>query len=176
MLRADALERRADVRIAQVGQAVANRPAGGDGGEALLRVASVLPDVACYEGVDGGAVVVVEVAAADEVVGQGTALVPRPRLEGGHELDLVDQPVLQREQAEEQVAIGGHGASSSAVEPARRTIIPRRGGPWPGHESNASYYRMPDQRSTSQLRQIARPPPANLSATPACRCVSSGSS
>jgi hypothetical protein len=41
----------------------------------------------------------VEVAAADEVVGQGAGLVERPGLEGGHELPLVDQPVLQREQS-----------------------------------------------------------------------------
>ena len=42
MRHADLAERRIDVRVAQVGQAVADRPAGGDGGEALLHVAAVL--------------------------------------------------------------------------------------------------------------------------------------
>src|SRR5262245_25360805 len=58
------------------------------------------------------------------MVGQGTGLVERPRLEGGHELALVDQAVLQREQAEEQVAVsgdGGHGETpgrEAAPDPA----------------------------------------------------------
>ena len=41
MRHADLAERGVDVRVAQVGQAVADRPAGGDGGEALLHVAAV---------------------------------------------------------------------------------------------------------------------------------------
>ena len=39
-----------------------------------------------------------------EVLGQRPVLVAGPGLEGGDELGLVDQPVLQRQQAEEQVA------------------------------------------------------------------------
>ena len=65
-----------------------------------------------------GPVVGVEVAAADQVVGQRPGLVAGPGLEGGDELALVDQAVLQREQAEEQVAVGGdggHGAASREV-------------------------------------------------------------
>ena len=61
------------------------------------------------QGLDGGAVVGVEVAAGDEVVGQRPGLVAGPGLEGGDELGLVDQAVLEGEQAEEQVAVGGNG-------------------------------------------------------------------
>ena len=61
------------------------------------------------QGLDRGTLLGVEVAAGDEVVGQGPGLVAGPGLEGGDELALVDQAVLQGEQAEEQVAVGGHG-------------------------------------------------------------------
>jgi hypothetical protein len=75
----------------------------------------VLLEVAYHEGLDGGSVVGLEVAAADEVVGQGAGPIERPGLEGGHELDLVDQSVLQREQAEEQVTVGGDGAHGAGL-------------------------------------------------------------
>ena len=53
----------------------------------------------------------VEVAAVDEVVGQRAGTLSRgPGLEGGDELALVDQAVLQGEQPEEQVAVGGGAA------------------------------------------------------------------
>ena len=57
----------------------------------------------------------------------------RPGLEGGHELALVDQPVLQREQSEEEMAGGGHGTSLPGSEPGRRAFVPRCRGPlaWP---------------------------------------------
>jgi hypothetical protein len=35
-------------------------------------------------------------------------------VEGGHELDLVDQAVLQRQQAEEQVSVNGDSGQESA--------------------------------------------------------------
>ena len=58
----------------------------------------------------------VEVAATDEVVGEGAGLVERPCLEGGHELAMVNQPVLQREQSEEKVAVGGgHDKASTCL-------------------------------------------------------------
>ena len=65
-------------------------------------------------GLDAGALVGVEVAAGDEVVGQGPGLVAGPGLEGGDELALVDQAVLQGQQAEEQVAVGGDGGHGRA--------------------------------------------------------------
>ena len=71
----------------------------------------------------------VEVAAVDEVVGQRPALVAGPGVEGGDELALVDQAVLEGEQAEEQVARwvarGGHGGASQSI---RDGTMPRRCG------------------------------------------------
>ena len=46
----------------------------------------------------------VQVAAALQVVGKAPHLVERPRLKGCNELLLIDNPVLKREQAKEQVA------------------------------------------------------------------------
>ena len=58
---------------------------------------------------DGRALVGGQVAAGFQVVGQARGLVERPGLEGGHELDLVDQAVLQGEQSEKEMAVGGGG-------------------------------------------------------------------
>src|SRR6478752_9629183 len=102
MRRANAAELRAEVRVAEVSQAVADRPGGGDGGEALLHVAAVLLEVLGDEALQQGTLLGVEVAAGDEVLGQGPDLVASPGLEGGHELDVVDQAVLKGEQSEEQ--------------------------------------------------------------------------
>ena len=60
----------------------------------------------------------VEVAAGGEVVGQGPGLVAGPGVEGGDELALVDQAVLEGEQAEEQVAVGGDGGHGRASREA----------------------------------------------------------
>ena len=84
-----------DVGIGNAGQTRASGAAGRDGGQAFLGVPAVLLDVACHKGIDSGAIVSIEVAAGDEVVGEG------PGLEGGHELALVDQADLQRQQTEE---------------------------------------------------------------------------
>ena len=50
-----------------------------------------------------------------QVVGQRPALVAGPGLEGGDELPLVDHAVLECEQTEEQVAIGGDGGHGAAL-------------------------------------------------------------
>jgi len=51
-----------------------------------------------------------QVAAGFQVVRQAVRLVERPGLEGSHELALVDDARLEREQSEEKVAVGGgHG-------------------------------------------------------------------
>jgi hypothetical protein len=94
-----------DFGFGDASQALAGRSARRDRGEAPLQVA-VLLEIASHQGRDGESIVGIEVAAADEVVGQGAGLVERPGLEGGHELDLVDQPILEGEQSEEQVAVG----------------------------------------------------------------------
>ena len=109
-----------DVGVADSGERLARRASGGDRGEAQLHVPAVLLEVAYHEGLDGRAVVGIEVAATGEVVGQGAGLVQGPGLEGGHELDLVDQAVLQGEQAEEQVAIGGEGGHGAGLRAGRR--------------------------------------------------------
>jgi hypothetical protein len=75
----------------------------------------VLLDVACHKGIDNGPIVSIEVAAGDEVVGQRPGLVERPGLEGGYELDLGYQAILQRKQAEEQVAVGGDGSHGAGL-------------------------------------------------------------
>ena len=132
----------ADVGIAELGEALTGGAAGGDGGETPFHVAAVLLDVASHQGIDGGSVVGIEVAATDEVVGEGAGLVERPGLEGGHELDLVDQPVLECEQSEQQVAVGGdagHGDApgcEAASDPAGHGAGGRRGG-----ASHESHYR-----------------------------------
>ena len=70
----------------------------------LLGVAAVLLEVPGDQRLDHVAVVGVEVAAGHEMIGHRPALVAGPGLEGGDELALVDQAVLECEQAEEEVA------------------------------------------------------------------------
>ena len=89
----------------RLGQALAGRPAGGDGGEALLHVAAVGLDVHGRQGLDGGSLGGIEVPQGDQVIGQGSRLVARPGVERGDELSLLDQAVLQGQQAEEEVAV-----------------------------------------------------------------------
>ncbi len=61
-------------------------------------------------GLDDRPLVGLEIAAADQVFGQRAVLLERPCLEGGDELGLVDHPVLEGDQAEQQIAVGvGHG-------------------------------------------------------------------
>ena len=112
---ADMGERRLDLGVAEPGQALAGRPAGGDGGQALLDVAAVLLEVQGDDRFEAGAGVGVEVAAGDEVVGQAPGLVAGPGLEGGDELALVDQAVLKREQSEEEMAVGGGGHGMAPI-------------------------------------------------------------
>jgi hypothetical protein len=57
-----------------LGQALAGGAARRDRGETLLDVTAVLLEVARHQGLDGGPVIGLEVAAADEVVGQGAGL------------------------------------------------------------------------------------------------------
>ena len=49
----------------------------------------------CHQGIDRGSVVGIEVSATDEVVGQGAGLVAGPGAEGGNELVLIDQAILE---------------------------------------------------------------------------------
>ena len=98
----------------------------------------MLLQVQADNGLDTGALVGVEVAAGGDVLGQGPGLVEGPGLKGGNELALVDQTVLQGQQREEQVAIGGEGGHGAGLRECRRTrwaldphiggLGPRRGG------------------------------------------------
>ena len=54
------------------------------------------------------------------MIREGADLVQGPGAEGGHELALVNQPVLQRKQAEEQVAFGGDGGHGAGLRASRR--------------------------------------------------------
>ena len=86
------------------------RSGGGECGQAPLRAPAVLLEVPSDQGLDRGAVVGVEISAADEVLGQRSILPERPCLKGRDELSLIDQPVLQGEESEQQVTRGIGGS------------------------------------------------------------------
>jgi hypothetical protein len=91
----------------------------------------VLLQVQSDHGLDAGALVGVKVAAAGEVVGQRPALVAGPGLEGGDELALVNQAVLEGKQAEEQIVVGGDGGHQAGLRESRRwrwSPVPQRRG------------------------------------------------
>ena len=122
-------------RVLHGGQALERGLAGGDGDEAAHDVAAVGLDVQVGQGLNhrplGGA----QVAQGDGVVGQRSRLVAGPGVEGGHELGRLDQPGLQREQAEQEVAFGGHGHSPGGARGrrgdshrGRRPVVVRSGG------------------------------------------------
>ena len=116
-----------DIRVAERGQAFAGRLAGRDGGEALLDVAAVLLEVQRRRSPRGQlAGSASRSPRAIEVVGQAPGLVAGPGLEGGHELALVDQAVLQCEQSEEEIAIGGDGGIGNLRSARPRSDIGRR--------------------------------------------------
>ena len=91
------------------GQAGAGGAVGGDRGQALLDVAAVLLEMLGRHALEEAALDGVQVAARTKVVGKAAQLVERPRLEGSDELALVDDARLKREQAEEEMAVGGGG-------------------------------------------------------------------
>ena len=150
---ADVGERGRRCRGRRAGQALAGGAAGGEGGQALLGVAAVLLEVRGDQGLDGGPLVGVEVAAGDQVVGQRPGLVAGPGLEGGDELGLVDQAVLQGEQAEEQVAVGGHGGVSWISRGGPKMLAQRCCMPPQGHNSPRSDYRKLDRPTLPNLRR-----------------------
>ena len=75
-------------------------------------------------------------------------LVQRPDLKRSDELDLIDETVLQSEQPEEQIAVGGDSGHGTGL-PRRSNrkggrSSPNVGGLLSGRESDVSYYRIPD--------------------------------
>jgi hypothetical protein len=77
---------------------------------------------------EAGAGVGVEVTPGDEWVGQAPGFVAGPGLEGSHELDLVDQAVLKREQSEQEMAVSGGGHDRSPIGGGRSGDSPGIGG------------------------------------------------
>jgi hypothetical protein len=69
----------------------------------------VLLKVESHHGADCVAGVGVHVTQGKQVFRQGAGFVACPREDGGDELGLVDQAVLQSEKPEEEVGIGVHG-------------------------------------------------------------------
>ncbi len=78
------------------------------------------------------ALVGVQVAAVDQVLGDLAALVATPSPERRDELVLIDQSILKRKQPEKKVAVridGDHGTSLQSVERRRQAVGPE--GPAP---------------------------------------------
>src|SRR5205814_5833819 len=103
-------------RVANLVEALAGGTTGGDGGQAPLDIASVLLDVQGGQRLDGGPMSGVEITTADQEIREQPGLVEAPGLERSNELALVDQPVLQRKQAEEQIAVGGGGGHGTGLQ------------------------------------------------------------
>jgi hypothetical protein len=99
-------QRGVEFEIADLCQALASGPADADGGEAPLEVAAVTPemldDESLHEGQAGG----IQSALLGQDLRHGAVPGLGPGMEGGDELGLTDQPRLERQQAEEQVARG----------------------------------------------------------------------
>jgi hypothetical protein len=70
-------------------------------GQALLGAAAVLLEVARNQGLDGSAVVFIDIPAGDELFGQRPALLERPRLKRGDQPRLVDDSNLERQKSEQ---------------------------------------------------------------------------
>jgi hypothetical protein len=77
-----------------------------EGGQALLGPPTVLSDVHIRQRLDDGPLGLIDIAARDKVGRQWARLVTRPGLNASNELDLVYQTILQRQKAEEEVAVG----------------------------------------------------------------------
>jgi parallel beta-helix repeat protein len=93
-------------------QLLAQRADGADRRQALPRVVAVHLQVALDEGLEQGAVVGPQRGLLHEDLAEGFGLVEDPGVQGGDEGVARDEVHLQRQDAEEQVAIGrrlGHG-------------------------------------------------------------------
>ena len=62
------------------------------------------------------------------MIGQALGLVAGPCLKGEHELALVDQAVLKREQSEQEMAVSGGGHGMSPIVGGRSGESPGIGG------------------------------------------------
>ena len=108
-----------DVGVAETCQLLADGAACRDRSQTHLVVSAVLFQALLDQGLDSGTVICVKITATDKVLGQTARLVERPGLEGGDELSLVDQPILEGNQAEEQVFLGGDGAQGYVLRKSK---------------------------------------------------------
>jgi hypothetical protein len=113
---------------------------GGDGGQALLHVATVRFQMNLGQPVQQRFLGARQVAAGFEVIGQALGLVAGPCLKGEHELALVDQAVLKREQSEQEMAVSGGGHDRFPIVVGRSGESPGIGA-GPGVESPRLDYR-----------------------------------
>jgi hypothetical protein len=106
---ADVLKCRLDLGIAERGKFLTRRPTRWNGRQAPLGITAVALQVPRDEGVDGTAIIRIEIAPRNQVLGDRPRLVARPGLKRRDEFNLVDQAILKREQPKEQIPIGGGG-------------------------------------------------------------------
>ena len=107
--RADVADGGVDVGIAHRDEAGHHRPWSRDGGEALFDVIAMPFQVLGDETFQDRPIVGVDGSLVEEDLGDRSILVAGPGVERGDERGLVDHAVLQREQAEEEVAVSGNG-------------------------------------------------------------------
>src|SRR5262245_41717088 len=97
-------ERGVEFGVGDLRQAVASGSADGESGEALLGIAAVTPemldDQSLHQGQAGG----IQGALLGQDLGHAAVPGLGPCMEGGYELSLIDQPRLERQQSEEQIA------------------------------------------------------------------------
>ena len=101
----DVAESGLKIGIGEACQGMMHGSTGGDGSQAPFRLAAMLFQVPLDQSLDSRAILCIETAALDKLVGQQPALGTGPGLEARDELALVDQAVLQSEQSKQQVAV-----------------------------------------------------------------------
>jgi hypothetical protein len=94
-------ERCVELAVADSGQALASGLADSDGGKASLGIAAMTPEMLDDESLHEGQAMGLQGALLGQDLSHGSLPGLGPGVEGGHELGLVDQPGLQRKQAEE---------------------------------------------------------------------------
>jgi hypothetical protein len=97
-------ERSSDFVIAEQSRTQAVCVPRRNGSETLLGVSAMLLEVKRHHPLDARALIGIDVTAGEKVLRQWPRSVARPGLKPRHELRLVDQAVLQRQNAEQQVA------------------------------------------------------------------------
>ncbi len=132
---ADAGESSLDFAVAQRGEALAGRSAGGNCREALFGATAMFLLMEPYHRLDHIALVGAQVASIDQVFGKLSVLGATPSPKRGDELILIDQAVLERMQSEEKVAVSiddGHGTHLLGVGRGPWALGPRRREPLDG--------------------------------------------